>query len=735
MQEKSIEQIIATELKVTKHQIWAAVKLLDNGATVPFIARYRKEATGGLSDTHLRMLADRLDYLRELERERISILQTIGDQGKLTDSLKLAIENAQTKAALEDLYLPFRPKKGSKAQNARAMGLEPLAEKLLSHPRLAPEIVAQEFINPDKGVSDILSALAGAREILIEKFSEEAQLIGRFRETFWNNGWIVSKAAKSLAELGEDGLKFTDYFEFREPLKKIPSHRVLAILRGRHENILRISFATDGFADFDSAIKEKDLDYIVAVCEYFKITPLASINPWLLDTVKAAWRYKIRLRLEVDILTRLKKEADEEAIKVFAQNLKNLLLAAPAGPRVTMGLDPGYRTGVKVAVVNKTGHVLETSTIYPHAPQEEWLAALKNLSGLAKKHSVELIAIGNGTASRETDDLVQTLIKQNPDLKLEKLVVSEAGASVYSASELASSELPNLDVSIRGAVSIARRLQDPLAELVKIDPKAIGVGQYQHDVSQMRLGKMLENVVQDCVNTVGVDLNTASASLLSYISGLNKKITENIIQERNTKGAFKNRLQLLNIPGFGPKVFEQAAGFLKILDGDNPLDASAVHPESYEVVEKILSQNSKQLHEIIGNTTFLKSLQAEQYADEKFGVTTTQDILNELEKPGRDPRPEFKTATFKDTIKAIDDLKNGMILEGIITNVANFGAFVDIGVHQDGLVHISELADQFIRDPHEVAKTGQVVKVKVLEIDKTRKRIALSMRGLGRHKI
>jgi len=726
---KPIEHILAHELSVKPPQIWAAIKLLDSGATVPFIARYRKEATGGLTDTHLRMLSDRLEYLRDLEKRRIEVLQSIQEQGKLIPVLKEAIEKAVTKAELEDLYLPFKPKRQSKAQTARDQGLESLAEQVFKNPNLDPYAAAKDFVDAKKGVKDAEAALTGAREILMERFSEDAQLTGSLREKFWKNGWIISKKKESK-DLPGEAEKFRDYFNFREQMSKIPSHRMLAILRGRNEKILDVTLQPDGFSDFNSDRTQSEMDYLMPILQRFGIEQKRRpADSWLFETAKQAWKYKMRIRIELDLLSKLREKSDEDAIQVFAKNLKELLLSAPAGARATMGLDPGFRTGVKVAVVDKTAKVLETAVIYPHEPQTQWDLSLRSLLTLIKKHNVELIAIGNGTASRETDKLVSELFKRVPELKVNKLVVSEAGASVYSASELAAQEFPGMDVSLRGAVSIARRLQDPLAELVKIDPKSIGVGQYQHDVNQTRLGKMLNNVVEDCVNAVGVDVNTASVSLLSYVSGLTKRSAENLVKFRDLNGLFKNRLQFLKVAEFGPKTFEQAAGFLRIRNGENPLDMSAVHPESYPVVERILAKTQKSLKEIMGNRLILPSLKPEEFVDEKFGIPTVQDILQELDKPGRDPRPEFKTAVFREDIQKLEDLKPGMTLEGIITNVANFGAFVDIGVHQDGLIHVSELADTFVKDPHTIVKTGQLVKVKVLEVDIARKRISLSMRS------
>lgn len=729
VQEKTIEQLIATELSVTSRQVWSAIKLLDSGATVPFIARYRKEVTGGLSDTHLRMLADRLEYLRELEKRRADILASIASQGKLTESLKNSIEKATTKSVLEDLYLPFRPKKNSKAQAARDMGLEPLAEALLKEPTLDPMTEAQKYVNADKAVTDAIAALAGAREILMERFTEEPTLIGALREKFWTEGWLVSKKKETKTPV-EGAEKFSDYFTFRQLMKDMPSHRVLAILRGRNEGVLDIEFLTDAASEYSTDKKDMDAEYLYAIMHRFGIeSRRRAADPWLSETVRYAWKYKIRLRLEIDLVTRMRERAEEEAIRVFAENLKSLLLAAPAGPRVTMGLDPGFRTGVKVAIVDKTSKVVQTGVIYPHEPKSDWDLSIRAMVAACKKYAVEVIAIGNGTASRETDKLVADMIRQYPDLKLQKIVVSEAGASVYSASEIASKEHPDLDVSLRGALSIARRLQDPLAELVKIDPKSIGVGQYQHDVNQGRLGKMLNEVVEDCVNAVGVDANTASVSLLSYVSGLTKTTAENIVKYRGEKGSFKNRQEFTKIPAFGPKTFEQAAGFLRIRGGDNPLDMSAVHPEAYPVVEKIIELTKKDLTEIMGSREVLSKIEVARLVNDKFGEPTVKDILAELEKPGRDPRPEFKAAALREDVTRMEDLKPGMMLEGTVTNVAAFGAFVDIGVHQDGLVHISELSDRFVQDPQTVVKTGQIVKVKVVSIDLPRKRIALSMRS------
>ncbi len=723
-----IEKTLAKELAVKPHQVWAAIRLLDSGATVPFIARYRKEQTGGLSDTHLRLLADRLEYIRGLEASRKTILDSIQQQGKMTPALKEAIEKAETKAQLEDLYLPFKPKRNSRGEAARAAGLEPLALKLLSEPATDPMTEAQKYISELKGITTLDQALNGARDILAEKFSEEPELIGFLREKFWKEGWLYSKAASEEKSLHPDSQKFRDYFDYREAFVKIPSHRLLAIMRGRAENVLTTRLETNGLVGYTDN-KDQDSEYLEAILKKFSIRfGGRAADRWILEAVKYAWKYKIRVSLEIDVMMRLKKNAEEEAIKVFAENLKEILLAAPAGGKAVMGLDPGLRTGVKVACVDKTGKVLECAVIYPHPPQEDRIGAMKIIRNLIVKHNIEFIAIGNGTASRETESMVQDLLKALPDLKSQKVVVSEAGASVYSASELASKELPTLDVTLRGAVSIARRLQDPLAELVKIEPKAIGVGQYQHDVNQFRLEKMLKNVVEDCVNAVGVEVNTASPALLSYVAGLNKQTADSIVEYRNKNGAIKTRDEFKKISGFGPKTFEQAAGFLRIQNGDNPLDRSAVHPESYPVVQRILDRVGIDLATLLGNSDILKQIKPEDVADENFGAITVSDILNELDKPGRDPRPEFKTAVFDAKVTEMGHLTPGLILEGVITNVANFGAFVDIGVHQDGLVHISQISNDFVQDPRSVVKTGQIVKVKVLEIDKMRRRISLSMR-------
>ena len=729
----SIEQRLAQELSAKPAQVAAAIALMDEGATVPFIARYRKEATGGLDDTQLRLLEERLSYLRELEDRRKTIVASIQEQGKMAPELLKAIMLAEDKTRLEDLYLPYKPKRRTKAQIALETGLEPLANDLLANPSLDPELEAAKYLKEaftsdqgdNPGVADTKTALEGARQILMERFAEDAGLVQSLRAYLQDHGVVEAKVIVGKEQEGE---KFADYFDYFEPIKAIPSHRALALFRGRREQILMVNLR------LDSEVEKPKWDAPHNPCEsrianQFKINNEGRLaDQWLADTVRWTWRIKCSLHLESELMSALRDRSDTEAIHVFALNLKALLLAAPAGPRVTIGLDPGMRTGVKVAVVDATGKVLDTDVIYPHQPKNDWAGSLHALSKLAEKHQASLISIGNGTASRETDKLAQDLIKARPELKLTKIVVSEAGASVYSASEYASKELPGMDVSLRGAVSIARRLQDPLAELVKIDPKSIGVGQYQHDVMQTQLAKSLVAVVEDCVNAVGVDVNTASAPLLSRVSGLSSTVAEGIVSYRDINGMFKSRADLRSVPRLGEKTFEQAAGFLRIMNGSDPLDASAVHPESYPLVEKILKDIKKGVKEVIGDVAILKNLNPEKYADEKFGVPTVTDILKELEKPGRDPRPEFITAIFKDGIEKIGDLKPEMILEGVITNVAAFGAFVDIGVHQDGLVHISALSNTFVKDPHSVVKAGQVVKVKVLEVDEKRKRIALTMR-------
>ena len=715
----SISQRIADELSVRESQVASAIKLLDEGSTVPFIARYRKEATGGLDDTQLRTLEERLGYLRELEDRRATILTSIQDQGKLTPELELQIRQADTKTRLEDLYLPYKTKRRTKAQIAREAGLEPLADLLLADPTRVPESEAAAFVSAEKQVADAKAALDGARHILVERFGEDAELVGRLRAAMADKGIVTSKV---IEEKRAEGAKFSDYFEFDEPWAKLPSHRALALFRGRTQGVLDIRL--------DMPVEEGQphpAERTIAAHTGIRDQGRPA-DKWLSDVVRWTWKLKIGPHVETDLMGDLRDRAEDEAIRVFARNLHDLLLAAPAGPRTTIGLDPGIRTGVKVAVVDATGKLVETATIYPHQPKNDWDGSIAVIAALAVRHKAELISIGNGTASRETDKLVADLFKRHPDLKLTKLVVSEAGASVYSASETAAAEFPTLDVSLRGAVSIARRLQDPLAELVKIEPKSIGVGQYQHDVSSGKLARSLEAVVEDCVNAVGVDLNTASIPLLTRVSGLNETIARNIVEYRDQNGAFRSRKQLLEVPRLGPKTFEQAAGFLRIREGENPLDTSAVHPEAYPVVERILKQTGKDLGSVIGDARFLRGLSAEDFTDERFGVPTVEDILKELEKPGRDPRPEFKTAEFKEGVEELKDLQPGMVLEGVVTNVTAFGAFVDVGVHQDGLVHISQLSTSFVKDPHTVVKAGDIVKVKVLEVDIPRKRIGLTMR-------
>lgn len=732
----SIQSRLAAELSAQPNQVAAAVALLDEGATVPFIARYRKEATGGLDDTQLRLLEERLRYLRELEERRAAVLESIESQGKMTDALRASIENAADKTTLEDLYLPYKPKRRTKAMIAREAGLEPLANDLLANPTLVPEEEAAKYVSlepktqeKDTAVPDVKAALEGAKQILMERFAEDATLIGRVRDYLVAHAVVDSKLIEGQAE---KGAKFSDYFAYSETLKTIPSHRALALFRGRNEGVLQVVLRLDSEEEkpaWNAPLNPVE-EMVAGVAKIANKGRPA--DKWLLEVVRWTWRIKLSMHLETELMSALRERAETEAINVFARNLKDLLLAAPAGPRATMGLDPGVRTGVKVAVVDKTGKVVDTATVYPHEPRRDWDGSLAVLGALVMKHNVDLISIGNGTASRETDklagDLIKLIQKADASRKLTKIVVSEAGASVYSASEFASKELPDLDVSLRGAVSIARRLQDPLAELVKIDPKSIGVGQYQHDVNQSQLARALDAVVEDCVNAVGVDVNTASAALLARVSGLTSSVAANIVNHRNSNGAFASRAALKSVPRLGDKAFEQAAGFLRIPNGDNPLDASAVHPEAYPLVEKILADIQRDVKAVMGDTKLLKNLRAEKYADDRFGVPTVTDILKELEKPGRDPRPEFTTATFQDGVESLADLQPGMILEGVVTNVAAFGAFVDIGVHQDGLVHISALSDKFVKDAHSVVKAGQVVKVKVLEVDIKRQRIALTMR-------
>ena len=715
----SISHRIAQELGCQEAQVAATVRLLDEGSTVPFIARYRKEATGGLDDTQLRTLAERLTYLRELEDRRAAIVASITEQGKMTPELALQLAQAETKVRLEDLYLPYKPKRRTKAQIAREAGLEPLAELLLADPGRNPDGEAAAFVDADKGVADAKAALEGARHILIERFGEDAELVGRLRRFVADSGKVVSAV---IEEKKAEGAKFSDYFEFSEPWAKVPSHRALALFRGRAAGVLDIRLETA-----EPGVTPHPCEAVIAAHTGIRDQGRPA-DKWLADTVRWTWKLRIGPHLETELLGELRERAEEEAIRVFARNLHDLLLAAPAGPKAVIGLDPGIRTGVKVAVVDRTGKLLETATIYPHQPRNDWDGSIAVLAALAHRHQAELISIGNGTASRETDKLAADLFKRHPELRLTKAVVSEAGASVYSASEFAALEFPQLDVSLRGAVSIARRLQDPLAELVKIEPKSIGVGQYQHDVAPQKLATALDAVVEDCVNAVGVDLNTASIPLLARVSGLSDTVARNIVEFRDQHGAFRSRAQLLEVARLGPKTFEQAAGFLRIRDGDTPLDCSAVHPEAYPVVERILQRSRRSLDTVVGDSAFLRGLDPDDFTDERFGRPTVVDILSELEKPGRDPRPEFKTATFRDGVEAMKDLQPGMTLEGVVTNVTAFGAFVDVGVHQDGLVHISQLADKFVKDPHTVVKAGDVVRVKVVEVDLPRKRIALTMR-------
>ncbi|ENM3873860.1 Tex family protein [Vibrio cholerae] len=718
---KAICHQIAQELNVRPEQVIAAVTLIDDGNTVPFIARYRKEVTGGLDDTQLRNLDSRLAYLREMDDRRQTILKSIQEQGKLTPELEQAILSADSKNRLEDLYLPYKPKRRTKGQIAIEAGLEPLADTLWTQPNTDPESEAAKYINAEKGVADSKAALDGARAIVMERIAEDANLLEKIRQHLNRNAEIVSRVVEGKEQAGE---KFKDYFDHREPISKAPSHRALAMLRGRNEGFLTLTLNAD--PELEESARQSYCETLIA--EHYGIhLSQATADAWRKQVISWAWKIKISMHMETELMSAMKERAEIEAIEVFATNLKDLLMAAPAGPRATLGLDPGLRTGCKVAVVDATGKVLATDTIYPHAPQHQYDRAMQSIALLVKKFNVDLIAIGNGTASRETDAFAADLIKRG-NLKVQKIMVSEAGASVYSASELAAKEFPNLDVSLRGAVSIARRLQDPLAELVKIDPKSIGVGQYQHDVSQTLLAKRLDAIVEDCVNAVGVDVNTASAALLTRVAGLSAALAQNIVDYRDENGRFESRSALKKVPRLGPKAFEQCAGFLRIMDGKNPLDASAVHPEAYPVVKTIAEKNSKDLKALIGNTEFLRTLRAVDYTDENFGVPTVTDIIKELDKPGRDPRPEFKTATFAEGIHEVSDLEVGMVLEGVVSNVANFGAFVDIGVHQDGLVHISALTDRFISDPREVVKAGDIVKVKVMEVDVQRKRIALSMR-------
>ncbi|MEF1327200.1 Tex family protein [Vibrio sp. M260121] len=718
---QAICRMIAQELNVRPEQVNAAVTLIDDGNTVPFIARYRKEVTGGLDDTQLRTLDSRLSYLRELDDRRQTILKSIQEQGKLTPELEQEITQADSKTRLEDLYLPYKPKRRTKGQIAIEAGLEPLADQLWNHPQTEPESEASKYLDADKGVADTKAALDGARAIIMERIAEDANLLEKIRGHLNRNAEMGARVVEGKEQEGE---KFKDYFNHNEPLSKVPSHRALAMLRGRNEGFLTLAMNAD--PEQEEGVRQSYCETIIA--DHYGVTlSSAPADTWRKQVISWAWRIKVSMHMETELMGAMKERAEIEAIEVFATNLKDLLMAAPAGPRATLGLDPGLRTGSKIAIVDPTGKVLATETIYPHPPQKQYDKSAQIVDQLVRKYNVDLIAIGNGTASRETDSFVADVIKRG-NLKVQKIIVSEAGASVYSASELAAKEFPNMDVSLRGAVSIARRLQDPLAELVKIDPKSIGVGQYQHDVSQSMLAKRLDAIVEDCVNAVGVDVNTASAALLARVAGLSSTIAQNIVDFRDENGRFEARTTLKKVPRLGPKAFEQCAGFLRIMDGKNPLDASAVHPEAYPVVKAISEKNNKDIKALIGDSNFLKGLHAVDYTDDNFGVPTITDIIKELDKPGRDPRPEFKTATFAEGVNSVSDLEPGMILEGVVSNVANFGAFVDIGVHQDGLVHISALTDRFVSDPREVVKAGDIVKVKVMEVDVQRKRIGLSMR-------
>ncbi|MEW2544487.1 Tex family protein [Streptomyces sp. NPDC047002] len=717
----SIEGRIAEELGVRERQVEAAVGLLDGGSTVPFIARYRKEATEMLDDAQLRTLEERLRYLRELEERRTAVLESVREQGKLDEALEARIRSADTKARLEDIYLPFKPKRRTKAQIAREAGLEPLAERLLADPSVEPATAAAAFVDDARGVADTAAALEGARAVLTERFSEDADLIGEVRERMWERGRLAAKVREGKEEAGA---KFADYFDFAEPFTQLPSHRVLAMFRGEKEEALDLTLEPEEPSEAPGPSTYENM-----IARRFGVADRGRpADKWLADTVRWAWRTRILVRLGIDLRLRLRTAAEDEAVRVFAANLRDLLLAAPAGTRATLGLDPGYRTGVKVAVVDATGKVVATDTVYPHVPANKWDTALATLARLAKEHAVELIAIGNGTASRETDKLAAELCAAHPELKLTKVMVSEAGASVYSASAFASQELPGMDVSLRGAVSIARRLQDPLAELVKIDPKSIGVGQYQHDLSEVKLSRSLDAVVEDCVNGVGVDVNTASAPLLSRVSGVTSGLAENIVAHRDVNGPFHSRRALKDVARLGPKAYEQCAGFLRIRGGEDPLDASSVHPESYPVVRRMVKSAGTEVAALIGNTSVLRSLRPGDFVGESVGLPTVTDILRELEKPGRDPRPAFRTAAFKEGVEKIGDLSPGMVLEGVVTNVAAFGAFVDIGVHQDGLVHVSAMSRTFVKDPRDVVKPGDVVRVKVLDVDIPRKRISLTLR-------
>jgi uncharacterized protein len=718
---KPIPQLIADELSVREAQVSAAIKLLDEGATVPFISRYRKEVTGGLDDSQMRLLEDRLGYLREMDDRRKAILKSIEEQDKLTPELRASILAAETKNRLEDLYLPYKQKRRTKAQIAREAGLEPLALAVLEDPTQSPDNLASQYLNAEAGINETKDALDGAKQILMEKFAEDADLLAKLRSFLEDNALLGSRLVDGKEQ---EGAKFKDYFEHTELLVKTPSHRALAMFRGRNEGILNLNLM---MAEDEKATDAHPCEAMIA--QHWQIQNLERpADKWLAETVRWTWRIKLLTHLQTDLLGQLREQAELEAIRVFASNMKDLLLAAPAGPRATIGLDPGLRTGVKVAALDANGKVLDHAAIYPTKPQQKIREAEAVLLGMIKQHNIELIAIGNGTASRETDKFVGDMLRSHPDLKVQTVMVNEAGASIYSASELAAREFPDLDVTIRGAVSIARRLQDPLAELVKIDPKSIGVGQYQHDVSQVQLARQLDTVVEDCVNAVGVDVNTASVPLLTRVSGLNQSIASNIVALRDEQGSFTNRSALLKVSRFGDKTFEQAAGFLRVMGGDNPLDASAVHPESYAVVEDIAKKQQRNVSSIIGDSSFLRALNPQDYISEAVGLPTVKDIVSELDKPGRDPRPEFKVATFQEGVEKLSDLELNMILEGSVTNVTNFGAFVDIGVHQDGLVHISVLAEKFVKDPRDIVKAGDIVKVKVMEVDEQRKRIALSMR-------
>lgn len=718
---QSIDAQISAELNIGTAQVQSAVTLLDGGATVPFISRYRKEVTGGLDDTQLRNLEERLRYLRELNERRDVVRSTIEGQGKLDPALAAKLDKAASKTELEDLYLPYKVKRRTKAQIAREAGLEPLAASLIENPGQVPEEVAASYVDADKGVADTAAALDGARQIVMEQAAERAALVARLRERLWDDGVMSSEI---IAGKEEEGAKFSDYFEYSERVNKVPSHRALALFRGRDAGVLSLKLDLPQAEAGDVHPAEASIATELGIQD--KGRPA---DKWLRDTVRWCWRVKLHTRLDLDLKTRLREHAEEEAIAVFSRNIKDVLMAAPAGPRVTLGLDPGIRTGVKVAIVDETGKVLGSDTVYPHPPKRQWDQSIATLAAICKRHKVELVAIGNGTASRETDKLTAELMAKYPELSLSKVMVNEAGASVYSASALAAAEFPDMDVSIRGAVSIARRLQDPLAELVKVEPKAIGVGQYQHDVNQTRLARALDGVVEDCVNGVGVDLNMASAPLLTRVSGLNKTLAKNVVDWRDANGAFRSRKQLLDVPRLGPVAYEQCAGFLRVREGDNPFDASGVHPEAYGVAERIVGQFGGAVSDLIGNSAFLKKLRIEDFVDASFGAPTVADIIEELDKPGRDPRPAFETAAFRDGVETLKDLQPAMKLEGVVTNVTNFGAFVDIGVHQDGLVHISALADRFVKDPHEVVKAGDVVTVTVMEVDIKRKRVALSMRS------